>query len=73
MKHMQSIAKYILILVVACFIFSNQAYAGTPPPPPPPAPPNIPIDAGVIGLLLAGLGYGARKLYLQGNNEDAAK
>lgn len=31
---------------------------GSPPPPTPPPPPGLPIDAGVVFLLLAGLIYG---------------
>jgi hypothetical protein len=31
--------------------------------PPPPPPPSVPIDGGVLALLVAGLGYGAKKLY----------
>jgi hypothetical protein len=69
----QPIAKYILVLVVACFVFSSQVFGQVTPPPPPPAPPNVPIDGGVVGLLLVGLGYGARKLYLQNHAEEAGK
>ena len=32
--------------------------ADTPPPPPPTPPPELPLDSGIIVLLLAGLIYG---------------
>lgn len=70
----QSIAKYIAVVIILFFAFGNQLFAQGPGGPAPgPAPPAIPIDGGVIGLLLVGLGYGARKLYMQGGNEDATK
>jgi hypothetical protein len=60
------------MVVVACFVFSGQVFADPVPPPPPPTPPDVPIDGGVAGLLILGLGYGARKLYLQ-NEADTTK
>jgi hypothetical protein len=32
--------------------------ADTPPPPPPTPPPELPLDSGIVLLLLAGLIYG---------------
>ncbi|WP_245896862.1 PID-CTERM protein-sorting domain-containing protein [Kordia periserrulae] len=32
-----------------------------PPPPGPPPPPGFPIDAGLVGVLAAGVLYGIRK------------
>lgn len=40
-----------------------QAYGqAVPPPIPPPPPPGLPIDGGVIFLLLSGLVYGVKKV-----------
>jgi len=32
------------------------------PPPPPPTPPGLPIDSGIVYLLLLGVAYGIRKV-----------
>lgn len=53
----------ILTLLLFVAVIASGQSVPPPPPPPPPAPPSIPIDGGVIGLLLAGVAYGARKLY----------
>jgi len=46
-----------LVLVVCCsFMVSAQG------PPPPPPPPGLPIDGGVLFLLIAGLYYGVKKV-----------
>tara|TARA_B110000208_G_scaffold132743_1_gene160761 strand:+ start:171 stop:293 length:123 start_codon:yes stop_codon:yes gene_type:complete len=33
-----------------------------PPPPPPPPPPGLPIEVGLLFLLIAGIVYGVKKL-----------
>ena len=54
--------KTLLCLVIVAFAILTSAHAQIiPPPPGPPSPPGFPIDAGIIGVLAAGLLYGIRK------------
>jgi hypothetical protein len=60
--------KIRLLLPLVLFfviVIANQALAMAPPPPPPPAAggPQVPIDGGISLLILAGAGYGAKKIY----------
>ena len=50
--------KAILSLVLF-FSFLSEAMAQTPPPP----KPSLPIDGGIIGLLILGAGYAVKKIY----------
>lgn len=51
-----------MCFVVLAFAFLTSTNAQIAPPPPgPPPPPGFPIDAGIIGVLAAGLLYGIRK------------
>ena len=43
--------------------FISMAQGAAPPPPMPPPPPGLPIDGGVIALLIVALFYGAIKIY----------
>ncbi len=66
MKSMTYI-KHFLILFLVCMT-TSVLYAQDPPPPPPPPDPLggggwVPIDGGIAALLVAGLGYGAKKAY----------
>lgn len=49
---------FIIFPVVACFAAPND-----PPPPTPPPPPGLPVDGGIVALLIASLGYGIYKVY----------
>ena len=51
----------ILILLIGLFpiVFFGQV---APPPIPPPPPPGLPIDGGLWMLLIAGIGYGIKKI-----------
>lgn len=54
--------KTLMCFVVLAFAFLTSTNAQIAPPPPgPPPPPGFPIDAGIIGVLAAGLLYGIRK------------
>ncbi len=54
--------KTLLCFVIIAIAFLTETHAQiTPPPPGPPAPPGFPIDAGLVGVLAAGLLYGIRK------------
>lgn len=49
------------ILFFAFFLVADIALAQGPPPPPPP----LPIDGGVLGLLVLGVGYAIKKIHDQ--------
>ena len=56
-----------LLIIIFCFICNNVIFAAPPPPPggspgcwPPPC---VPIDGGVIFLIIAGGLYGIKKIY----------
>jgi hypothetical protein len=51
---------FITFIVI---IFSIQMFGqAVPPPIPPPPPPGLPIDGGVMYLLLGGLIFGIKKI-----------
>lgn len=59
MPKIKIVASILLMLIsFVCF-----AQAGVPPPPMPPPPPGLPIDGGVFTGLIAGLFYGAYRLF----------
>ncbi len=60
LKEINSMAnKYLkTALFMIMFIIVGSAFAQGPPPPPPP----LPIDGGVVALLVAGVLYGINKL-----------
>ena len=47
------------ILFLALALVSSSSFAQGPPPP----PPDYPIDGGIIGLLLLGVGYAVKKIH----------
>ena len=47
------------ILAISAVFATNLSMAQGPPPPPPP----LPIDGGVLGLLILGAGYAVKKIY----------
>lgn len=52
-----------IVATMAIVIITLQTYAQiVPPPVPPPPPPGLPIDGGVILLLIGGIIYGVRKI-----------
>lgn len=54
---MKNIQKLIFLLLL---MFSNiEMYSQGPPPPPP--PPGLPIDAGLLFLLVGAVCYGVKK------------
>ena len=48
----------ILVVLTTTFTFGQ----AVPPPIPPPPPPGLPIDSGIIYLLLAGIALGIKKI-----------
>ena len=57
MKHL----KYIFFTVAILFAVSVSCQV-VPPPVPPPPPPGLPIDSGVVFLIISGALFGAYKL-----------
>lgn len=51
------------LLVVALFFTMSALYAVEVTPPPPTPPPGLPVDGGVLALLVAGLFYGVKKSF----------
>jgi hypothetical protein len=47
------------ILALSALFATNITLAQGPPPPPPP----LPIDGGIIGLLILGAGYAVKKIH----------
>ncbi len=51
--------KIVVILLLLLFPLISMAQG---PPPPPPPPPGLPIDSGIVYLLLLGVAFGIRKV-----------
>ena len=51
--------KIVAILLLLLFPLITMAQG---PPPPPPPPPGLPIDSGIVYLLLLGVAFGIRKV-----------
>ncbi len=62
-KHISVLLLLLLLLFEPGFF--NFVFAQGGPPPPPPEP--IPIDGGIGALIVAGVGYAAKKLYSSKN------
>ena len=64
--------KNILTLLLAVMVCSIAGAQGaTPPPPMPPPPPGLPIDGGLVMLLIAGLFFGAYRAYRFSNKPQS--
>jgi len=50
-----------IVTLVLLLLFPLITMAQGPPPPPPP-PPGLPIDSGIVYLLLLGVAFGIRKV-----------
>lgn len=53
---MKKLASLLLLLLFPLIMIAQD------PPPPPPPPPGLPIDGGLLFLLIAGIVYGVKKL-----------
>ncbi|MDA8762165.1 hypothetical protein N9M81_02530, partial [Flavobacteriaceae bacterium] len=51
-----------IVAIVLLLLFPLITMAQGPPPPPPPPPPGLPIDSGIVYLLLLGVAYGISKV-----------
>jgi len=56
-------SRFIILLALLLPSVGSIAAPNEPPPPTPPPPPGLPIDNGLIVLLMAGLIFGCYKLY----------
>ncbi len=54
--------KIVVILLLLLFPLITMAQGGPPSPVPPPPPPGLPIDSGIVYLLLLGVAFGIRKV-----------
>ena len=50
-----------IVAIILLLLFPLITMAQGPPPPPPP-PPGLPIDSGIVYLLLLGVAFGIRKV-----------
>ena len=50
-----------IVVIILLLLFPLITMAQGPPPPPPP-PPGLPIDSGIVYLLLLGVAFGIRKV-----------
>ncbi|HEY0091239.1 MAG TPA: hypothetical protein VGB43_02025 [Flavobacterium sp.] len=57
----------LLFPLAECFATPND-----PPPPSTPPPPGLPIDGGILFLLVASLAYGLYKVYRYNFNKKAS-
>jgi len=57
---MKKLASLLLLLLFPLIMIAQGT--GLPGPPPPPPPPCLPIDGGLLFLLIAGIVYGVKKL-----------
>ena len=57
---MKKLASLLLLLLFPLIMIAQGT--GLPGPPPPPPPPGLPIDGGLLFLLIAGIVYGVKKL-----------
>ena len=51
-----------IVAIILLLLFPLITTAQGPPPPPPPPPPGLPIDSGIVYLLLLGVAFGIRKV-----------
>ena len=57
MKEKRFIALFIMLIL--SYVVSGQI---VPPPAPPPPPPGLPIDGGILFLVISGVIYGVKKV-----------
>ncbi|RYY32652.1 MAG: hypothetical protein EOP46_18460 [Sphingobacteriaceae bacterium] len=57
--------RLITLLAFIILPLAVTAAPGSPPPPtpPPPPPPGLPVDGGIVALLIVSLCYGLYKIY----------
>lgn len=53
-----------ILLVIAVFFLSNFSFAAPDPPPPTtPPPPGLPIDGGIVAMIILAVAFGIYKIY----------
>ena len=53
--------KYFRAILACIAVFATNLSLAQGPPPPP--PPTSPIDGGILGLMIVGVGYAVKKIY----------
>ncbi len=51
-----------IVAVILLLLFPLITMAQVVPPAPPPPPPGLPVDSGIVYLLLLGVAFGIRKV-----------
>mgnify|MGYP001152013775 CR=1 FL=1 len=59
---MKKLASLLLLLLFPLIMIAQGTGLPGPRTPPPPPPPGLPIDGGLLFLLIAGIVYGVKKL-----------
>ena len=59
---MKKLASLLLLLLFPLIMIAQGTVPDTTPPPPVPPPPGLPIDSGLLFLLIAGIVYGVKKV-----------
>ena len=59
---MKKLASLFLLLLFSLIMIAQGTVPGPKPPPPVPPPPGLPINSGLLFLLIAGIVYGVKKL-----------
>jgi hypothetical protein len=54
--------KIVAVILLLLFPLITMAQGPPPPVPPPPPPPGLPVDSGIVYLLLLGVAFGIRKV-----------
>ncbi len=55
--------KYFKAILFVAFLLVSSAVMAQDGGPPPPDPDDLPIDGGIIGLVVVAIGYGAKKIH----------
>ena len=62
----------LILLAIMLPFFDGNAAPGNPPPPSPDPPPSVPIDSGIVLILVAAIIYGIFKLYEFNKNKETS-
>ncbi len=55
--------RFLILLALLLPVVGSYGAPGDPPPPTPPPPPGLPIDTGLVFLMMAAIGLGLYKVY----------
>jgi len=63
--------RFKIVLIIIALVLSPLLVQKVWAQPPPPKPKAIPIDGGLVTLVIAGVAFGAKKLYSQNKNSKS--